>query len=156
MGQMAQATDDVNHPPAHSKVVWHLINTISKKETLTMLNNDNDAKCLAQLKAFCDNVAETLCEGWGERLNDDGEPFTASDWISKETYKVQWLTDITCTEFLGARLMLGGGGPSYWLDSYQETVTGYWGSLKYETKYYDTVGLNDALESLFEYHNNSR
>ena len=76
-----------------------------------------------ELRAMCQKYAADVCNGkmlfYSE---DDMDP-------PYEAYDINYTIDGD-GRFLGVRIMLAGGGPVVWLDTYQEEIRGSWGGDK--------------------------
>ena len=74
-----------------------------------------------ELRNMCRSYAEDVCNGDMLFYDPDGDgdpPY--------EAYDVKYTVDGDGT-YLGVRIMLAGGGPSIYLDTYHEQIEGYWG-----------------------------
>jgi len=73
-----------------------------------------------ELRDMCRRYALAVCNG--EMLfypDDDGDaPY--------EAYDIKYTVNGDGT-YLGVRIMLAGGGPNIYLDTYHEEIQGYWG-----------------------------
>ena len=54
--------------------------------------------------------------------------------------------------FLGAEILVAGGGPTIWVDTFREQVTGWWGTDKVQIYFQDNLGLNDYCGDLYDGH----
>ena len=99
--------------------------------------------CEEQLRRMCKNIAEEISAG-----NPEGKDSkTASAWM-EDTYDIRYLVD-SSKRFLGAEILVAGGGPTIWVDTFREQVTGWWGSARVQWYYQDNLGLNDYCEELY-------
>ena len=76
-----------------------------------------------QLREMCQKYAADVCNG--KMLfypDDDGD-------AQYEAYSIRYTIDGD-GRFLGVQIMLAGGGPVVWLDTYQEEIRGFWGGDK--------------------------
>ena len=53
-------------------------------------------------------------------------------------------------DYRGARVLVSFGGPNIWINTKRSVVEGYWWGDNCEFSYTDNIGLNDAVEELFE------
>ena len=108
--------------------------------------------CEEQLRRMCKNIADSITnpqeitakEEFG-RLEKRTE--TASDWM-EGTYDIRYLVDRE-KRFMGAEILVAGGGPTIWVDTFREQVTGWWGSDRFEYYFQDNIGLNDYCEEMY-------
>lgn len=143
----------------------------------TMTNELTD--CQKQLKATCIGAAQSLenptmvdedgtsLEGLGWDYNEDDhiwidpdgnehDPHT-SHVIRQET-GFDYLNDVLDIEYrIGAdrkyksgEVLIAFGGPNVWIDTKTNTVCGAWWGDKFSVPYTDKIGLDDALEELYE------
>ena len=80
-------------------------------------------------------------------INSPEKGDTASKWM-EDTYDIRYLVD-SSKRFFGAELLVAGGGPTIWVDTFREQVTGWWGSDRVQWYYQDNLGLNDYMEDLY-------
>ena len=75
-----------------------------------------------------------------------------------ETDVVEFLDDCLGIETLkfsvygdwkGAEVSYAIGGPNVFIDTEDQTVTGYWGGDKVEISYTDNIGFDDFLEEIY-------
>ena len=82
----------------------------------------------------CGNYSETFMSGF--------------DYIA-DVLDVNWVLDSN-REFKGARLMVAFGGPTIWIDTATNTVTGGWWGETYSSSWSrDEMGLDDACCEYF-------
>jgi len=53
-------------------------------------------------------------------------------------------------QFLGARVLVCFGGPNVWVDTRHNRVDGHWWADSYNEAFVDNIGLNDAIQELWE------
>jgi hypothetical protein len=74
-----------------------------------------------ELRDLCRTYALDVCNGKMMFYNSDGDgdpPY--------EAYDIKYTVDGDGT-YLGVRILLAGGGPNVYLDTYHEEIQGYWG-----------------------------
>jgi len=107
--------------------------------------------CEEQLRRMCKNIADSITSP--EEITDEetGEKRTetAHDWM-EGTYDIRYLVDRE-KRFMGAEILVAGGGPTIWVDTFREQVTGWWGSDRFEYYFQDNLGLNDYMEEMYGY-----
>ena len=101
--------------------------------------NRHGETCEEQLRRMVRNVADGITGGK-----------SASDWFDdgNDIYSIRYLVDHK-KRFLGAEVMVAGGGPTIWVDTFREQVTGWWGSDRVQWYYQDNIGLNDYCEEMY-------
>ena len=105
-----------------------------------------------QLRRMCKNIADSITnpqeitakEEFG-KLEKRTE--TASDWM-EGTYDIRYLVDRE-KRFMGAEILVAGGGPTIWVDTFREQVTGWWGTDRVQWYFQDNLGLNDYCEEMY-------
>jgi len=108
--------------------------------------------CEEQLRRMCKNIADSITnpqeitakEEFG-KLEKRTE--TASDWM-EGTYDIRYLVDRE-KRFMGAEILVAGGGPTIWVDTFREQVTGWWGTDRVQWYFQDNLGLNDYCEEMY-------
>lgn len=79
---------------------------------------------------------------------DDGEEPSVFDWLSN-ALDIEYTVD-NRKELLGARILVAWGGPNIWVDTRKNRVEGYWWNEHEYAEFIDNVGLNDAVQELWE------
>ena len=97
--------------------------------------------CEEQLRRMCKNIAESI--------SSPGDGDTAHDWM-ESTYDIRYLVS-SDKSFLGAEILVAGGGPTIWVDTFREQVTGWWGTDRVQWYFQDNMGLNDYMEEMYGY-----
>ena len=82
-------------------------------------------------------------------INSPEKEDTAAKWM-EDTYAIRYLVDQD-KSFLGAEILVAGGGPTIWVDTFREQVTGWWGSDRVQWDFQDNLGLNDYCEEMYGY-----
>ena len=95
--------------------------------------------CEEQLRRMCKNIAESI--------SSPGDGDTAHDWM-ESTYDIRYLVS-SDKSFLGAEIMVAGGGPTIWVDTFDKLVKGYWGGDRVTEPFIDNIGLDDYCEELY-------
>lgn len=82
-------------------------------------------------------------------LNCDDEPMTAFDYL-QDALDIEYIVNGK-REILGARILVAFGGPNIWINTRTNQVEGYWWGDKCIMSYdQDNIGLDDAIETLWE------
>ena len=118
-------------------------------------NNNSTAKkksetCGEQLRRMCKNIAEEISAG-PQQVNihtgEDREEVTASSWM-EGTYDIRYYVD-SSKRYLGAEILVAGGGPTIWVDTFTKEVRGYWGTDRVQRYFIDNLGLDDYCEEMY-------
>ena len=94
-----------------------------------------------QLRRMCKDIADDITHVSG------GLERSAADWM-EEAYDIRYLVD-SQKRYLGAEILVAGGGPTIWVDTFREQVTGWWGTDRVQWYYQDNMGLNDYMEEIY-------
>ena len=94
--------------------------------------------CEQQLRRMCKNIAEDISNGDG----------TSASEFMDSTYDIRYIVDRE-KRYIGAELMVAGGGPTIWVNLYTGYVEGYWGGDKVEQPFSDNLGLDDYCEEMY-------
>ena len=105
------------------------MSTVRKSET-----------CEGKLRRMGRNTADEITEG-----KED-----PSRWLERCGYDIRYLVDRE-KRFMGAEILVAGGGPTIWVDTFKEQVTGWWGADRVEWYFQDNMGLNDYMEEMYGY-----
>ena len=107
--------------------------------------------CEEQLRRMCKNIADSITspemitdEETGEKRQE-----TASEWM-EGTYDIRYYVN-SSKRYLGAEIMVAGGGPTIWVNTYTKQVEGYWGGDKVLEPFIDELGLDDYCEEMYGY-----
>ena len=107
--------------------------------------------CEEQLRRMCKNIADGITspemitdEETGEKREE-----TASDWM-EDVYDIRYIVDRE-KRYLGAELLVAGGGPTVWVNLWTKEVEGYWGSDRVIEPFIDEIGLDDYCEEMYGY-----
>lgn len=109
--------------------------------------SEAERKDADRLQRYVDGIASTIAEGFGDEVNDDGEPLTAFDYL-QDALDIEYIVS-SRKEYLGARVLVAFGGPNIWVNTRTNQVEGYWWGDKATASFTDNIGLDDALSELF-------
>ena len=99
--------------------------------------------CEEQLRRMCQDIANEITAG-----NPEGKDSkTASAWM-EDTYDIRYYVDRE-KRYLGAEIMVAGGGPTIWVNTYTQQVEGYWGGDKVFEPFIDNLGLDYYCEEMY-------
>ena len=106
--------------------------------------------CEEQLRRMCKDIAQDITDAKQQDYVDQPrKDITASDWM-EGTYDIRYLVDRE-KRYLGAEILVAGGGPTVWVDTWRDQVKGWWGGDKVIVSYADNLGLNDYCEEMYGY-----
>ena len=99
--------------------------------------------CEEQLRRMCKDIAEEISAG-----NPEGKDSkTASAWM-EDVYDIRYIVDRE-KRYLGAELMVAGGGPTIWVNLDTKYVEGYWGGDRVQWAFRDNLGLDEYCEEMY-------
>ena len=114
--------------------------------------NRHGETCEQQLRRMCKNIADSITNPNPKFIGpEDEEPRqeTAHDWM-EGTYDIRYYVNRD-KSYLGAEIMVAGGGPTIWVNTYTREVEGYWGGDKVREPFADELGLDDYCEEMYGY-----
>ena len=65
-----------------------------------------------------------------------------------DIYSVRYIVDCE-KKYLGAMLMVAGGGPTIWINTWTKEVEGSWGADRCTHHFRDEIGLDDYNEEMY-------
>lgn len=101
-----------------------------------------------RLQDHVQQIADKLTNGFGEELNYDGEEFSAFDYL-QDALDIEYIVNKD-RQYIGARVLVAFGGPNIWVNTRTKVVEGYWWGEYAKASFDDGIGLDDALETLWE------
>ena len=108
--------------------------------------------CEEQLRRMCKGVAdsitnpqETIAKEEFGKLEKRTE--TAADWM-EDTYDIRYLVDRK-KQYLGAKILVAGGGPAIWVDLWDQEVKGYWGGDRVTHCFRDELDLDGYCQEMY-------
>jgi hypothetical protein len=103
----------------------------------------------AELREHCEQIAERLRTGVFDDFEpeEEGEEPTAYDFL-QDALDIEYVVN-TKGEYLGARVLVAFGGPNIWINTRSGMVEGAWWGTRANVPFYDGIGLDDALEELW-------
>ena len=95
--------------------------------------------CEEQLRRMCKNIADGITEGK-----------SASHWFDdgNDIYDIRYIVDHE-KKYLGAMLMVAGGGPTIWVNTWTNEVEGLWWGDKCTHHFQDNIGLDQYNEEMY-------
>jgi len=117
---------------------------------MSAVRNRKGETCEEQLRRMCKDIAQDITDAKQQDYVDQPrKDITASDWM-EGTYDIRYLVDRE-KRYLGAEILVAGGGPTIWVDTWRDQVKGWWGGDKVIVSYADNLGLNDYCEEMYGY-----
>jgi hypothetical protein len=101
-----------------------------------------------RLQDHVQQIAETITKGFGDELNYDDEEMSAFDYL-QDALDIEYIVN-SKREYLGARVLVAFGGPNIWVNTRTKVVEGYWWGEYAKASFDDGIGLDDALQTLWE------
>ena len=107
--------------------------------------------CEEQLRRMCKDIADGITNP--VTSNDEQEDGSveqhggAHAWM-QDVYDIRYIVDRE-KRYMGAELMVAGGGPTIWVNLYTKEVEGYWGADRVQWAFIDNLGLDDYCEELY-------
>ncbi len=100
------------------------------------------------LKNHVQSIARRITEAdFGDMYDDGEEQVSAFDYLS-DALDIEYIVN-SKGEYLGARVLVAFGGPNIWINTRTKTVEGAWWSDRADASFEDNIGLDDALEELW-------
>ncbi|KAF2379952.1 hypothetical protein BSN82_16945, partial [Acinetobacter baylyi] len=100
------------------------------------------------VQSIADNLSNPPWDEWNEGRDIDSEgEFSAFDYL-QDALDIEYIVN-SKGEYLGARILVAFGGPNIWVNTRTKTVEGHWWADSYSETYTDSIGLDEALEELF-------
>jgi len=107
--------------------------------------NSKGETCEEQLRRMCKDIAQEITDGL--KIDDTSGTGTVTEWM-EDVYDIRYLVD-SRKEYMGAELLVAGGGPTIWVDTWRGQVKGWWGGDKVIVDYADNLGLDDYCEEMY-------
>ena len=107
--------------------------------------NSKGETCEEQLRRMCKDIAQEITDGL--KIDDTSGTGTVTEWM-KDVYDIRYLVD-SRKEYMGAELLVAGGGPTIWVDTWRGQVKGWWGGDKVIENFADNLGLDDYCEEMY-------
>ena len=104
-----------------------------------------------QLRRMCKNIADSITNP--VISNDEQEDGSveqrggASEWM-EGTYDIRYYVD-SSKRYLGAEILVAGGGPTIWVNTYTKEVEGYWGGDRVTEPFIDNLDLDGYCEEMY-------
>jgi len=102
-----------------------------------MQTKRKEETCEGQLRRMCRSIAMDITNG-----KED-----AHKWM-EDVYDIRYLVDRE-KRYLGCELLVAGGGPTIWVNTWSKEVEGYWGGDRVTWAFVDNIGLDDYNEEMY-------
>lgn len=103
---------------------------------------------LNHVQSIADNLTNPPWDEWNEGRDIDNEgEFSAFDYL-QDALDIEYIVN-SKGEYLGARVLVAFGGPNIWINTRTKTIEGYWWNDKAFASFDDNLGLDEALEELW-------
>ena len=98
----------------------------------------------------CEEQLRRMCKRIAEEISDENNTMKQLESFMDGVYDIRYLVDRE-KRYLGAELMVAGGGPTIWVNLDTGYVEGYWGGDKVLEPFIDNLGLDDYCEEMYGY-----
>ena len=104
--------------------------------------------CEGQLRRMCKDIAQDITDAkQQDYIDEPRKEITAHEWM-EDVYDIRYVVDRE-KRYMGAELMVAGGGPTIWVNLYTKEVEGYWGCDRVNEPFIDNLGLDEYCEDLY-------
>ena len=97
---------------------------------------------LVELRSMCKNIADDISND----SHDGG--ISGASRLMDDVYNIRYIVDSE-KKYLGAMLMVAGGGPTIWVNTWTKEVEGYWAGDKCTHHFLDNIGLDDYCQEMY-------
>ena len=101
--------------------------------------------CEEQLRRMCKDIAQEITDGL--KIDDTSGTGTVTEWM-EGVYDIRYIVDRE-KRYLGAELLVAGGGPTVWVNLDTKYVEGYWGSDRVKEPFIDNLDLDGYCEEMY-------
>ena len=98
----------------------------------------------------CEEQLRRMCKSIADEISDENNTMKQLEAFMDGVYDIRYYVDRE-KRYLGAELMVAGGGPNIWVNTYTKQVEGYWGGDKVLEPFIDNLGLDDDCEEMYGY-----
>jgi hypothetical protein len=123
-------------------------------QPLKKSKNRHGETCEEQLRRMCKRIADDITEkaitrynGYETEHDEDDEGTLASRFMD-HVYDIRYIVDSE-KKYLGAMLMVAGGGPTIWVNTWTSEVEGSWAGDRCTHYFQDNIGLDDYNEEMY-------
>ena len=113
--------------------------------------NRKGETCEEQLRRMCKNIADGITNP--VTSNDEQEDGSveqhggAHAWM-QDVYDIRYIVDRE-KRYMGAEILVAGGGPTIWVNLYTGYVEGYWGGDRVNIGFCDNLDLDAYCEEMY-------
>ena len=101
----------------------------------------------------CEKQLRDMCERYANEAREGDMRFYPLNYGDEEdhheAYAIRYIIDGS-GEYLGARLMIAGGGPAVWVDTFEGEIQGFWGSGKCSFPIWDYEYIDEYWEEMYK------
>ena len=97
----------------------------------------------------CEEQLRRMCKEIADSITFPKDHITAHDWM-EGTYDIRYYVD-QGKRYLGAEILVAGGGPTIWVNTYTQQVEGYWGSDRVTHCFRDELDLDGYCQEMYGY-----
>ena len=100
----------------------------------------------------CEKQLRDMCKSYAKEAREGELVFWPVDNMMNDHYEacaIRYIIDGS-GEYLGARLMLAGGGPNVWVDTFEGEIQGFWGSDKCSFPIWDYEYIDEYWEEMYK------
>ena len=101
--------------------------------------------CEEQLRRMCKDIAQEITDGL--KIDDTSGTGTVTEWM-EGVYDIRYIVDRE-KRYLGAELLVAGGGPTVWVNLDTKYVEGYWGGDRVNEPFIDNLDLDGYCEEMY-------
>ena len=98
----------------------------------------------------CEEKLLRMCKGIAEEISDENNTMKQLEAFMDGVYDIRYIVDRE-KRYLGAELLVAGGGPTIWVNLESMYVEGYWGGDKVQEPFRDNLGLDNYCEEIYGY-----
>jgi hypothetical protein len=123
-------------------------------QPLKKSKNRHGETCEEQLRRMCKRIADDITEKAITRYNgyeteqDEDDEGTLATRFMEDVYDIRYLVDRE-KEYMGAMLLVAGGGPTIWVNTWTSEVEGSWAGDRCTHYFQDNIGLDDYNEEMY-------
>ena len=123
-------------------------------QPLKKSKNRHGETCEEQLRRMCKRIADDITEKAITRYNgyeteqDEDDEGTLATRFMEDVYDILYLVDRE-KEYMGAMLLVAGGGPTIWVNTWTSQVEGSWAGDRCTHYFQDNIGLDDYNEEMY-------
>ena len=107
--------------------------------------------CEEQLRRMCKSIADSITNpviSNDEQQDGSVEQHGGAGAWMEDVYDIRYIVDRE-KRYLGAELMVAGGGPTVWVNLDTKYVEGYWGGDKVLEPFTDNLDLDGYCEEMY-------